>query len=215
MPRTSVDYSKTIIYKIQHKENPELLYIGSSTNFTQRKNQHKNNCYNEKRRHYNLKLYQTIRENGGWECFNMIEIKKYPCNDNNEARAEEDRIMREMKSNMNSVRAYRTSKQYYEDTKEQQKLYRELNKEKISERRRLYRIDNQEKIREQDRQKYKDNKEKICEIRKQYYIDNEEKIKENRKQSVVCECGCEVRRVCLTRHKKSKKHIDLMNSKCL
>ena len=47
MPITPIDCSKMIIYKIQHNEKPELLYIGSTTNFKIRKNRHKSNCYNE------------------------------------------------------------------------------------------------------------------------------------------------------------------------
>ena len=31
-----------------------------------------------------------MRENGGFEMFKMLEVKKFPCNDLNEARAEED-----------------------------------------------------------------------------------------------------------------------------
>ena len=30
-----------------------------------------------------------IRENGDWNNWSMIEIEKYPCNDDNEARARE------------------------------------------------------------------------------------------------------------------------------
>ena len=37
MPRKAIDYSKTIIYKIQHEDNDELLYVGHTTDFTKRK----------------------------------------------------------------------------------------------------------------------------------------------------------------------------------
>ena len=37
MPRVIMDYSKTIIYKIQNQDKPELLYIGHTTNFNERK----------------------------------------------------------------------------------------------------------------------------------------------------------------------------------
>jgi predicted GIY-YIG superfamily endonuclease len=39
MPET--DYNKTVIYKIINYEYPDLIYIGSTTNFRIRKNQHK------------------------------------------------------------------------------------------------------------------------------------------------------------------------------
>jgi predicted GIY-YIG superfamily endonuclease len=48
MPRKAMDYSKTIIYKIQHEDNEELVYVGHTTNFIKRKNGHKSRCNNEK-----------------------------------------------------------------------------------------------------------------------------------------------------------------------
>ena len=76
MPKLPMDYSKTIIYKIEHIENDYLVYVGHTTNWDKRKCKHKYNCYAEKNGHYNLKLYKMIRENGGWENFKMIEIEK-------------------------------------------------------------------------------------------------------------------------------------------
>ena len=64
MPKTPTDYSKSVIYKIEHIDKPELVYVGSTTNFTKRKYQHK--CaYNNK----NYMLYQMIRNNNGWDSF--------------------------------------------------------------------------------------------------------------------------------------------------
>jgi hypothetical protein len=111
MPRTATDYSRTVIYKIEHNENKELVYVGSTTDFTKRKYSHKNTCNNEKGKHYNLKVYHMIRENGGWEAFQMLEIKKFPCYDSNEARAEEERCRVELKSTMNMIRAFVTETQ--------------------------------------------------------------------------------------------------------
>ena len=68
------DYSKSVIYKIQHLKDNNLLYIGSTTNFTQRKNKHKFSCKKGK-----SKVYEMIRGNGGWYCFKMIVIKEFPC----------------------------------------------------------------------------------------------------------------------------------------
>jgi hypothetical protein len=36
-----------------------------------------------------LKIYKIIRENGGWDNWNMVEIAKYNCNDSTEARIKE------------------------------------------------------------------------------------------------------------------------------
>ena len=53
MPKT--DYTKTIIYKIINHEYPELIYVGSTTNFKSRKSTHKCKCNNPKSDRHHLK----------------------------------------------------------------------------------------------------------------------------------------------------------------
>jgi hypothetical protein len=142
MPKTPTDYSKTVIYKIQHIDKDDLLYVGSTTDFTRRKAEHKRRCKTK-----TTKLYEMIKDNGGWEMFNMIIVKNFCCDNGQEAKREEDRVMREMKANMNTKRAYTTNeekreyikqyqeqyyKQYYEQNKERYKEYYEQNKEKLN-----------------------------------------------------------------------------------
>ena len=79
MPLKQIDYQKAVIYKIQHLENEELLYVGSTTNFIKRKQHHKCICNKPTNMSYNLKVYQMIRDNGGWMQFKMIIIKEFPC----------------------------------------------------------------------------------------------------------------------------------------
>ena len=57
MPKTDIDYSNTIIYKITCT-NPEIkdVYVGHTTNFVQRKHCHKQGCNNTKSSNYNCKL---------------------------------------------------------------------------------------------------------------------------------------------------------------
>ena len=59
-------------------------------------------------------------------------------------------------------------KQWYEANKEQQKQYREANRNKIAEYKKQYREANKEKLTEQRKQRYQDNKEKELERNKQY-----------------------------------------------
>ena len=94
MPKKEIDYSKCLIYKIQHLENDKLLYVGHTTNFTQRKYAHNYNTINNKK----YKVYEMIRNNGGWESFSMIKLYDYSCLNLQEARTEEDKAMRELKS---------------------------------------------------------------------------------------------------------------------
>ena len=86
MPKTPVDYSKTVIYKIQHQDKPELLYVGSTTNFTKRKNSHKRNCNNLNNKKYNLKVYQMIK--GGENDQRRIDSNQTETNANDSINAE-------------------------------------------------------------------------------------------------------------------------------
>ena len=126
MTITSINYSNTIIYKIQHNDKDELIYVGHTTDFTTRKSSHKRITQSENDKSYNRQLYKMIRDNGGWVSFKMIEIKTFSCTNKREAEAEEDKVMRELKATMNKNRAFRTA----EDVKEDARIYREnLNKD--------------------------------------------------------------------------------------
>ena len=116
MPRTPIDYSKTIIYKLIHKEdyNNANIYIGSTINFIVRKNKHKYCCNNENLIEYNEKKYRYIRENGGWDEWRMIEVEKYPCNDRREAEAREEYWRSYFNSQLNSKKSYRTDEELKE-----------------------------------------------------------------------------------------------------
>jgi hypothetical protein len=67
-----------------------------------------------------------------------------------------------------------------------------------------YREDNKEQI----KQYRKDNKEKM----KQYCAQNKEHISEQQKQLVTCACGSSVRKGSMSRHCKTIKHINFINS---
>ena len=90
MPKYPINYSKNVIYKFKCKDVTVLdEYSGSTCCFPKRNWGHKSACNNEKDKYYNLLIYQTIRANGGWENWDMLEIEKFPCLDKNEAYARE------------------------------------------------------------------------------------------------------------------------------
>jgi len=117
------DYSKSCIYMLRHKDDTELenIYIGSTTNFRLRKCNHKSCCCNPYDKDYNLKKYQYIRANGGWEEWIMVWLEDYPCESKRELYLREDQVMLEYQNRLNDKRASRTLKQYKEDNKEQVK----------------------------------------------------------------------------------------------
>ena len=97
MPRDPIDYSKTIIYKIQHIDNDELLYVGHTTDFNKRKCRHKANCNS-----CQFKVYQMIRENSGWNSFVMVMVEEFPCDNKLQVCKREDEVMCELKASMNT-----------------------------------------------------------------------------------------------------------------
>ena len=106
MPKTNINYNNSVIYKIQHHEKLDLIYVGSTTDFTRRKAAHKNTCNNSHGKNYNVKLYKMIRYNGGWIAFKMVIIKVYPCLSKTELLIEEDRMMMELKTSLNSIKSH-------------------------------------------------------------------------------------------------------------
>ena len=98
MPINNIDYSKTIIYKIQHKEKPELIYIGHTTNFDSRKYQHQK-ASNDKNQ--SSPFYKRIQENGGWNSFIMAPIKQISCDSRIDALIEEQKTIDELGATLN------------------------------------------------------------------------------------------------------------------
>tara|TARA_R110001632_G_scaffold33911_1_gene86750 strand:- start:2259 stop:2903 length:645 start_codon:yes stop_codon:yes gene_type:complete len=213
MPKVAMNYQNNIIYKIQHKSIDELIYIGSTTNFAKRKYHHKSNCYNEKDIAYNEKKYVMIRENGGWNMFDMVLVKKYPCNDYLEARQEEECIRREMNANMNAYRCFRSQEDYNEDHKIGGKKYRETHKEYFKIYGKQYYENHKEERNEYSKQYQESHKEEIIEKQKKKYETHKEDISEKNKEKVECECGCIITYGNLTKHKKTHKHLKLVNNK--
>ena len=98
MPKTSINFQNTLIYKIEHADNSRLYFIGHTTDFTKAKNKHKNNIMKGVKGKYSG-LYELMSQNGGFDNFKMIEMCKFPCSDNNEADAKAWDIRREIRSN--------------------------------------------------------------------------------------------------------------------
>ena len=75
MPRLPISYQNTVIYKLVCNDlNVPYTYVGHTTDFTKKKYAHKYSCNNVKDKSYNFKVYQTIRENGGWVNWTMLMV---------------------------------------------------------------------------------------------------------------------------------------------
>jgi hypothetical protein len=104
MPKVEIDYSNTIFYKIFCKD-PAIkdLYVGLTTNFVQRKHAHKQSCKNEKALNHNCKLYNAIRNAGGWDNWQMEIIAFHNCTDSYEARKKEQEYFESLGATLNSI----------------------------------------------------------------------------------------------------------------
>ena len=107
MPKIEIDYSNTIIYKITCKD-PNILdvYVGHTTNFVQRKHAHKQSCINNKSSNHKCKLYEVIRNNGGWINWDMEIIHFCNCADHYEARKKEQEYFELLKATLNSLEPF-------------------------------------------------------------------------------------------------------------
>ena len=207
MTLKKIDYSNTIIYKIVCNDlSVTDCYVGNTTQFRQRKSQHKRTCINSNSKSYNFPLYKFIREHSGWENFSMIEIEKFPCTDGNESRARERYYYELLNAKLNKLRPLTSEEEKKEQSKEYQKT--EKYKEKKTLRSKEYNKENKEKI----KLYYKENREKILKNVQVYNENNKDKIKEIRAEKITCICGSLIAKMHKARHEKSFKHISKSQS---
>tara|TARA_R100000935_G_scaffold28275_1_gene48597 strand:- start:62 stop:658 length:597 start_codon:yes stop_codon:yes gene_type:complete len=198
MPTGEVNYENGMIYTIRSRDS---VYVGSTTNFSKRKNKHKSDLNKPQ------KLYQTIRDNGGeWD---MKPYKLFPCNHTTELKIEEERIRKEINADLNMNSCYgldiENILKYREEHKEhmskQQAEYYQRNKEQILKYKKKYSEEHKEQIK-----KYREeHKEHIKKYMKKY--------SEKKKEKITCECGSCVNRGDMARHKRTKKHKLLLEQK--
>ena len=175
MPKTKTDFATQPVsfYKfICSDENITSCYVGHTINFTKRKSQHKSNCNNEKSKSYNFKIYEIIRANGGWNNWTMIEINSQLCESERHAERVEQDYISELKSDMNTRRAF-----IGDDMKQYHKQYRQDHKECNAKRDKQYRQDNKEHIFERQKQIIK------CECGAEIRYDNLARHIKNKKHS--------------------------------
>ena len=193
-----------IFYKI-FTEDCDDIYVGSTADFKSRKNDHKKRCYNENSRNYNLKIYQTIRANGGWDNFRMIQIGTRDNITKREAEQIEEEYRLNLKATMNGKRAFLSpevhkehAKEYYQQIKEHRKEYYENNKKHIKENQKQYHEKNKEYRNEYSKEYYEKNKGVINERKSKY-----------QKEKIICEiCNVEITKGYQSRHEKTKKHCE-------
>ena len=102
-----VNYGKSMIYKLCCKDTSITdIYIGSTTNFNRRKQEHKHKCNKPTSKLYNSKVYTFIREQGGFENWDIILIENVKVETKRELEKEERRVMDELKPSLNSIKSF-------------------------------------------------------------------------------------------------------------
>jgi RNA polymerase-binding transcription factor DksA len=196
MPRTAIDYSKSCIYKICCKDpSIEDIYVGSTTEIAKRRCVHKNTCNNPNVKGHSRQVYQFIRENGGWDNWDLVRIESFPC-DSYEAMLQREReLFDELKPTLNSNRPKISKEERLEVVRAQAKAWREAYPDKHRAASKAWADANRERVRANNKEWREANPEKEVERKKAWDA-----------KRVICErCGKEVARGHLKTHQKSKK----------
>ena len=174
-----INYSAVSIYKLCCKDvEVQEIYVGHTTNFKNRKWQHKSTCTNELDKDHDIYVYQFIRAHGHWSNWDMIEIARLECLDKRDAETKERGYIESLGAELNKIIPTRTHKEYrdshVEETIERGKKYYEDNREVKIEQAKEYYANNTEKI--SARRKLRDkvyrekNSEKIAKYQKEYRL---------------------------------------------
>jgi hypothetical protein len=185
------------------------FYVGSTSNIRNRKCDHKSNCNNENSKKYNIKIYQTIRENGGWDNWRMVVLEEMEEGTTLlQSRMREEHYRLELQAKLNSIccgtgltreeyiKEYRQTDKYKDYQKDYQKEYQQTDKykeyqkeyqqtEKRKEYIKEYHLTDKYKEYHKEYQKEYDRKRQQTEKRKEYrrnlYQKNKEEINEKRR----------------------------------
>ena len=124
MPKKVIDYSKTHFYKIVCKDlNVKDCYVGHTSNFIKRKWAHKETCYNANSPAYNLNVYRFIRDNGGFENFEMILVNTENCENRLEACKKEREYIEALNATLNKATPYISDEERIIRDKKNKQLY--------------------------------------------------------------------------------------------
>ena len=106
------------VYKLVCKDvNAPEVYVGSSSSLRNRRASHKSRCTNEKDKYYNLPVYQYIRDNGGWDNWELLTIERVEFDFKFELKDRERHYMEALHATLNSQVPNRTQAEHYQDHK--------------------------------------------------------------------------------------------------
>lgn len=146
------------IYKLECKNIEECadIYIGSTYEWEKRKKKHKETSIYPKMEGHDQLKYKTMREYGGWDNWDMIELEKCDIiiQTDEEAHKIEQRWIDETGATLNMKDAYRGKEKLQAYQKEYTAEWRRENAEYKKEQDRIYREKNAEEIKAKKNQKF-------------------------------------------------------------
>jgi hypothetical protein len=139
------DFKNSVIYHIRHMESKEVVYVGSTTNFSERKTKHKY-LWNKEGKEFKYPIYCHIRDNGRFNYFEVIPIKSLKLENKTELIIAEQVEIDKHRTLVNSYKAHTTIEEDKAERKKYDKLYYQENKEVLAEKKKLYYQENKENI---------------------------------------------------------------------
>lgn len=200
------NYQNGKIYKIVNTVD-DKIYVGSTTlSLTKRFKLHKNP---------NQKWFCCCYEhfiNVGFNNVDIELIEDYPCDTKKELLEREKYFINELKSELNIQSPILSDK----EKKEYQVKYRTDNKDKLNKQKMDWAKKNKDKVNKSNREYVENNKDKVKASKQKWNEANKDKLAEIKKKYEVevaskpytCVCGATFGRRSLTRHMKSKKHLN-------
>ena len=199
------DYSKSVIYKIYDNTNGDTYYGSTCNELRYRMQGHKKDA----KRNHRCKSIKIILN----DDYTYSVVEKFPCETKQELHVRE-RWYIENNPCINKVIPGRTSQEYNLD-----------NYETISKQHAERYIVNKDTIRARQKKHYEDNKEYYSNRHAEYRKVNSEEIKkkadankvekyEKSKVLIRCECGLEIAKRYIKKHRLTPKHAKLLVLLC-
>ena len=206
------------VYKLCSTDvNVTEVYVGSTKSLRNRKAGHKQTCENPNDKNHHYAVYEYIRNNGGWDNWEMIVLETVEYNEQHELRARERHWLETLKATLNCKVPNRSVEEWREDNKEEIKRkkhdYHEAHKEEIHQKKHDYHIANADHIRAKVQAWRAADPERAKISDRQKYLNCQERIKSYRSEKLTCECGIQYTRGHAGRHLQTKRHADLLAAK--
>ena len=169
------NYNNGIIYKICCRD-PTIKdeYVGSTTNLRQRRSHHRYFVNNPDKSSMQDNLYSFIREHGGWDNWQLVQLEEYACETKTQLLMKEREWFEKCNSTLNACKPGNHVR--HPDKNSYQRAIRQENPERYNEQRRgNYKP-------EQKRDYYQRNREEILRKAKIRYDLQQAKVRDMKRR---------------------------------